>query len=285
MSLNVCGVNRRLQYNEFVEFLSSFDVICLTETKTDDTDVLQIPGFSVFLKNRCRLSKVRSGGIALLIRDSLVKYVTVINTNCKYVSWFKMNKSLFNIDEDIYFGAVYIPPEGSKYSSPDCYVEIEHELINISRECKYVCLMGDFNSRIGKLNDFVEVDDFLTNVIQCNSVEIENIDILSFFDNINIPAVRTAQDTSTNNFGYKLIDFCVNNNLYIVNSRVGNDKGVGAFTCKNRSTVDYVLSSRELFNILMKFDILDFCALFSDVHNPISFCISTVQNFTTCKKK
>jgi exonuclease III len=78
LSLNVCGVNRRLQYGEFVKFLSSYDVKCLTETKTDDTDVLHIPGFSVFLKNRCKLSNVRSGGIALLFRDSLVKHVTEI---------------------------------------------------------------------------------------------------------------------------------------------------------------------------------------------------------------
>jgi hypothetical protein len=49
-----------------------------------------------------------------------------------------MSKSLFNVDEDIYFGAVCISPEGSKYSSRDCYFEIENELIKVSRECNYV---------------------------------------------------------------------------------------------------------------------------------------------------
>lgn len=109
-----------------------------------------------------------------------MKYVTIVNTDSKYIFWFKMNKSLFSIEEDVYFGAVYIhvPSEGSKYSSPDCFFEIEDELIKICKECKYVCLMGDFNSRVGRLNDFIKVDDFLTNVIQCNSVEN---DISSFF--------------------------------------------------------------------------------------------------------
>ena len=113
--------------------------------------------------------------------------------------------------------------------------------------------------------------------MQWNSVEN---DISSFFGNIDIPTVRTVQDTSTNIMGYKLIDFCANNNMYIANSRVSNDKGVEAFTCKSRSTVDYVLLSKELFKILTEFDVLDFCALFSDVHNPISFFISTTQDIT-----
>ena len=54
--------------------------------------------------------------------------------------------------------------------------------------------MGNFNSRVDLLNYFIKVDDFLTNVIQCYSVENEN-DISSFvvglfgffFDNIDIP--------------------------------------------------------------------------------------------------
>ena len=40
VSLNVCDVNQTLQYNEFTELSSSFDVICLTETKTDHKDEL-----------------------------------------------------------------------------------------------------------------------------------------------------------------------------------------------------------------------------------------------------
>jgi hypothetical protein len=38
-----------------------------------------------------------------------------------------MSKALFNVDDYIYFAVVYIPPEGSKYSSPDCYFEPENE--------------------------------------------------------------------------------------------------------------------------------------------------------------
>ena len=124
-------------------------------------------------------------------------------------------------------------------------------------------MLGDFNSRVGKLNDFIITDEFLTNVKQCNS-GVENNDIETFFDNVNIPLDRTVKDFSNNNFGYKMIDFCINNNVYIVNGRVGGDRDVGALTCKNTSTVDYVLASMEMFKLLRKFDILEFCEMFSE---------------------
>ena len=38
--LKCYDVNRTLQYNGFAELSSSFDVICLTETKTDHKDEL-----------------------------------------------------------------------------------------------------------------------------------------------------------------------------------------------------------------------------------------------------
>lgn len=74
--------------------------------------------------------------------------------------------------------------------------------------------MGDFNSRVGRLGDFVEPDDFLTNVKQHNVVT-ENIDCASYFETLGIPISRAAMDTVCNNFGYKMIDFCKNNNFLL----------------------------------------------------------------------
>ena len=130
---------------------------------------------------------------------------------------------------------------------------------------------------VGRLDDFVLPDDFLTNVKQCNVIT-ENNDCVSLFRNSDIPLSRSVSDTVCNNFGYKMIDFCKNNNLYIVNGRVGSDKGVGALTCKNSSTVDYVLSSLELFQFFPDFKVLEYCNFYSDVHSPISFSIETCEN-------
>lgn len=55
----------------------------------------------------------------MAVKDTLMKHVNIINTECKYVLWLQLkNVCLANVD-NILFGIVYIPPENSKYSSPD----------------------------------------------------------------------------------------------------------------------------------------------------------------------
>jgi hypothetical protein len=44
-----------------------------------------------------------------------------------------------------------------------------------------------------------------------------------------------------------LLNFCKASQLFIVNSRIGDDKGIGRLTCRNSSTVDYCISSPYLF--------------------------------------
>ena len=96
------------------------------------------------------------------------------------------------------------------------------------------------------------------------------------FDNFQIHLHRVVKDTHLNNFGYKLVEFCKNNDIYLVNGRVGSDKAVGGLTCKGSRTVDYVVASAHMIKFIHGFDIIDFCNLYSDVHNPISFSISPV---------
>jgi hypothetical protein len=45
LALNCCGLQNKLQYPEFQELLSANDIICLVESKTDDTDEILLPGY------------------------------------------------------------------------------------------------------------------------------------------------------------------------------------------------------------------------------------------------
>jgi hypothetical protein len=51
LSLNVCGIKSKLNYNEFSEFISSFDVRIFRETNPDNIDLIHITGFITFIKN------------------------------------------------------------------------------------------------------------------------------------------------------------------------------------------------------------------------------------------
>lgn len=91
----MCGIKNCLKnYKEFTDFITNFDVIGLTETKTDDADDILIPGYVTFVKNQQTLSKTRSGGILVAVKDYVIKFVKIIRTDCKYVFWFTIDKSL-----------------------------------------------------------------------------------------------------------------------------------------------------------------------------------------------
>ena len=48
-NLNFCGLRRRAEYPEFLEFVNDYDLLLFSGTKIDDTDVISFPGFVVLL--------------------------------------------------------------------------------------------------------------------------------------------------------------------------------------------------------------------------------------------
>ena len=127
LSLNVCGLKSKLIHPEFTDLLDQFDIIGLQESTLDDVDVVEIEGFQIFSKNRKASSKYRSGGITLLIKESLAPYISVLKSNSKLILWFLISKKIMLDNADLLCGIVYIPPIGSKYSSRDPYLELQYE--------------------------------------------------------------------------------------------------------------------------------------------------------------
>ncbi|CAG2236158.1 unnamed protein product [Mytilus edulis] len=69
--------------------------------------------------------------------------------------------------------------------------------------------------------------------------------------------------------------------VYIVNGRIG-DNITGKLTSKNAASVDYVLATPDLLNIISNSDVLHFSNLFSDAHCECPFDISINIKTTTC---
>jgi exonuclease III len=78
LCLNCCGLNLRLNYTEFGKLICQRDLICLQETKTDDTDQINFPGYIFRTKNRQKASHRKSGGIYFGYKEELEKLITTI---------------------------------------------------------------------------------------------------------------------------------------------------------------------------------------------------------------
>ncbi|CAG2208650.1 unnamed protein product [Mytilus edulis] len=264
-------------YPEFITLLNNYDVVCFDETKLDDLDTVELDNFIFHFKNRKKYSNRKSGGIAFGYKRYLENCITPIQTDCPFwsrpvVQWFSIDEKIFDLKSSVIFGVIYIPPENSIYTSENALSDIELEFFELQRTNKYICLLGDFNSRTASLQDFndlVDTDDFLAqNLIDIN--EFSNVDIL---DKLGIQRKRHSTDLNVNSYGRKLIQFCKNNNMYIMNGRIGNDE-VGKPTSKNTSVVDYAISTADVLYLVENFDVLPFSSLFSDIHCPLELVLN-----------
>jgi hypothetical protein len=123
---------------DFHDFINNHDIIGLVNTILDDFDTVCCNDFKYVGLNRKYLKRT-SGGTGSLCYH---QYVSVLNSSSENGLWFKIDK-LF--EYNIIFEVVYIPPEGSFYSSIDTFDDIENDILNYSENDPYLFLMGDFN--------------------------------------------------------------------------------------------------------------------------------------------
>ena len=75
---------------------------------------------------------------------------------------FLLKKEFLGFDENNILGALYLPPENSRFFfNNDLFTDLENEISNKCSNFKYVYLAGDTNSRTGTLRDFFPVDSYL----------------------------------------------------------------------------------------------------------------------------
>lgn len=163
----------------------------------DDLDFVSIPGYQILAKNCTSISRFRSGGITLIVKDTISPYINVIKNESKLIMWFSISKLLTGKNEDLLCGIVYIPPSGSRYANPDPYLELQNELNKYGTNCKNMLLLGDFNSRTSNLDDFVLIDEFICDIYGDDELLRESLDIFQCLDKSNIPLLRKSADNVT----------------------------------------------------------------------------------------
>ena len=279
-TLNVGGLKGKLISEDFEEEIESFDIVCLLEIKMDKNDISVIEKefdqFKIFTNVEEDYQVNPRGGIMILVKNYICENIKLIPKINNLALSIEINSKILKIPENVILTAVYLPPSGSAYSGEEDFELLDILINNLQQNYKNIILTGDFNSKTRELSDFIIVN------------ENDALYQLGVFDQKFIKTARKNQDLhEADQFGHKLLNLCKIHNLQILNGRVGKDEGVGKYTTKNNSVIDYVLAPPDLFVEIKDFEIQDFNPLMSDVHCPIIFSLlsKTKNNISSITNK
>ena len=263
MGLNVGGITSKFRYNILSEYVESFDVCCISETKLNKIPANEFPGHDILTFKQ----KTSLHGLAMFIKLGVFNFVQKVKLKSTSVFWVALGSSI----NSVYFvvGAVYIPGDCSKYADPNDFDFICEDILTLKNKFQsHIILIGDFNSRTGVRSDFEQFSEYET-------IFKEKL------DKLGICIERHNMDKKVDTYGRNLINMCMFSSLKIVNGRFGSDRGVGNLTChkpRGKSTVDYCLVSDGLLDCISNFYVDTFDRCMSDVHSPICLEINLPYN-------
>ena len=180
----------------------------------------------------------RSGGVIVLVKQDLSKFIEKIEVECKNVIFLKLSKELFGSEKDVLYISTYIPPHGSPFydqSDYECHIlEVErhiNDLMDIHEDTDII-LNGDFNARTGDMQ--------VSQEFNCSDADWDDLDKSDMFE-----SSRLSEDSDVNDFGKILLEMCACYDLELLNGCI-RLKGSGNFTYLSdhgHSVVDYYLTS------------------------------------------
>ena len=110
------------------------------------------------------------------------------------MKWFSYNCKDVDLDKDILFRIVYIPPRGSLYTNITHFGEIQEDLLELNVVEKYqTCILGDFNAHTGTMDDFVSLDKHLLGDLFLDPSIVKLLDVIDSMDLLDIPKNRISK--------------------------------------------------------------------------------------------
>ena len=194
-----------------------------------------------------------SGGISFFAKKRLARDYKILSSD-PYRIWLKINKSMYNREEDIIVCILYIPPSDSswfKKGKSFNFDKLKEEIAFYEHQASSVFIFRDHNARVGTENDYIVSDEIN--------------EFLSFPDNyipddVETLPRRVSRDQEFDQKGHanEPINFCKSTGYRIANGRIGSDKEKGHFTCykpNGNSIVDYLLVKAKDFAKISNFEI------------------------------
>lgn len=209
------------------------------------------------------------GGILIAVKNSINLKSFQIQSVSNNIVWVILEDEKSVFCDKILLGCVYYsPPRSSLFANENVFEICNDEIqsIVLSHSVGKVLLTCDMNARTGILPDM----DY--------GIVIPGDDANDGFVDSFLPdEQRYNKDSVVNNRGHQMLDFCKSLGLRICNGRVGDDRGVGHFTCVNhnggKSVVDYLLANHTIFHDITMFRV-GHAPSPNSVHFPLEFSIS-----------
>ncbi len=246
-ALNCQGIKDKIDTPEVLNLIERTEIFGVSETWLSTNNNINLPGYTFYPFNRKNIKGAPRGGVGIFIKDAIKKNVKIrYDLSCENYIWCKVTKEYLGYGDDLYLGFVYFPPEDSPREKKVDRDQFKHLLETVAKiKSEEVILMGDFNARTKNM------DDTLT------EEKHEDIPIQDFFSNIK--SKRSNQDPKVNNYGNKLIEYCIGTLSYIANGRTLGDFE-GKLTChqpNGSSTVDYAVIKEKLKTHVRRFQVMD----------------------------
>jgi hypothetical protein len=264
LNWNVEGLMSKICEADFMQYIYQFDILCFTETFLEKSKSLDcFPDYLQFISPATKLTQQgrSSGGVVILVKRKMEKYITVMNVNEDNMVWLKLDKRAIHSNKDVILGAVYVCPMESPYYKQNhitvnsSIFSIEQCLLNFTQQCNGECdflVCGDFNARVGENNvGLYREEDDAHDCIQSDLYE-----------------KRVSEDKVVNTFGKLLLDMCSTCDLTILNGACQGDlEGKLTYICSTGcSTVDYYMCSPGVKTLDMEVRVAE---RFETKHMPV----------------
>lgn len=191
--------------HETAQYIRSFDLALLTETRCDDSEVFR--GFQKVCLPVQDPGKAGEG-TCLLVHPRLQASVSIwkLQPDVQAV-WVRVDASAFALDKDLFVACVYIPPAGSAQLQPHSVssrFSMLKEAVIMAQELGYVILGGDFNAKVAGLDDVLDADR-------------------EFLEDCALSCHRGSSHPAVNLHGQLLIDLCLSTSLLLGTGRLRGD--------------------------------------------------------------
>ena len=236
------GLRSKVENQDFVDYISSFDFVCLTETFIDNHFENNIfINHIIYESKATRFSNYGRalGGVMVLVRKELNPLIQKIDLSLNNMIALIIDNKLTGSEKSIVFLACYLPPTDSIYWQNNTYCKgpecLEEAILEIHDHIQdfYLIVNGDLNSRTG-----------------CENISYDNLDDSNYKQEKKLPDFeRKSDDMKSNPFGEHLLEFWQMTDCAIINGLLnyGNFESAYTYTSKQgSSTVDYFLASTEL---------------------------------------